>query len=77
MTHQTTGRRWLCRLTTGTTTAGLLRAWVIEGNRLSERLLSVLRYEGDHVLVRDGLAAGDLLIEQPQPDFRLGEEVTP
>lgn len=24
MTHQTTGRRWLCRLTTGTTTAGLL-----------------------------------------------------
>jgi RND family efflux transporter MFP subunit len=64
-------------LASTTTTAGLLRAWVIDDNRLSERLLSVLRYEGDQVLVLGGLADGDLLVDQPQPDFRLGEEVVP
>jgi hypothetical protein len=37
----------------------------------------VLRYEGDQVLVLGGLADGDLLVDQPQPDFRLGEEVVP
>lgn len=64
-------------LSSTTTTAGLLRAWVLEGNRLSERLLSVLRYEGDEVLVQSGLGDGELLVERPQPDFRLGEEVIP
>ena len=64
-------------LSSTTTTAGLLRAWVLDNNRLSERLLSVLRYEGDEVLVLSGLADGDLLVSQPQPDFKLGEEVTP
>jgi RND family efflux transporter MFP subunit len=58
-----------------TTTAGLLRAWVIDENRLSERLLSVLRFEGDQVLVRGGLQPGDLVVRTPEPDFRLGEEV--
>jgi RND family efflux transporter MFP subunit len=64
-------------LASTTSTAGLLRAWVVEQNRLSERLLSVLRYDGDQVLVREGLKAGDLLVKLPEPDFRLGEEVTP
>ena len=64
-------------LNSTTTTAGLLRAWVLDQNRLSERLLSVLRYEGDQVLVREGLKAGDLLVTLPEADFRLGEEVTP
>ncbi len=64
-------------LTSTTTTAGLLRAWVVEQNRLSERLLSVLRYEGEHVLIREGLKAGDQLVLLPEPDFRLGEEVLP
>lgn len=60
-----------------TSTAGLSRAWVIDKNRLSERLLSVLRFEGDQVLVREGLKPGELLVTAPQPDFKLGEEVAP
>lgn len=64
-------------LSSTTTTAGLLRAWVLEDNRLSERLLSVLRFDGDAVLVREGLKAGDRLVALPEPDFRLGEEVLP
>jgi membrane fusion protein (multidrug efflux system) len=64
-------------LSSTTATAGLLRAWVVEQNRLSERLLSVLRYDGDQVLVRDGLKAGDQLVKLPEPNFRLGEEVAP
>lgn len=58
-----------------TQTAGLSRAWVIEGGRLQERLLSVARFEGDRVLVRSGLKAGDALVLRPESDFRLGEEV--
>ncbi|HEX6242376.1 MAG TPA: efflux RND transporter periplasmic adaptor subunit [Polyangiales bacterium] len=60
-----------------TSTAGLSRAWVIDNNRLSERLLSVLRFEGDRVLVREGLKPGELLVKAPKPDFKLGEEVAP
>ncbi|MFO0574291.1 MAG: efflux RND transporter periplasmic adaptor subunit [Polyangia bacterium] len=58
-----------------TQTAGVLRAWVLDGGRLTERLLSVARIEGDRVLVREGLRNGDALVQAPQPDFRLGEEV--
>jgi membrane fusion protein, multidrug efflux system len=58
-------------------TAGLSRAWVLDGNRLRERLLTVLRFEGDQVLVRAGLAPGELLVTAPAPDFRIGEEVAP
>lgn len=60
-----------------TTTAGISRAWVLEENRLVERLLSVARFEGDRLLVRRGLKDGEKLVKEPQPDFRLGEEVTP
>ena len=60
---------------------GKVKVWAIhvygDQNRLSERLLSVLRYEGEQVLVREGLKAGELLVTLPEPDFRLGEEVTP
>lgn len=58
-------------------TAGVLRAWVVEGDRLAERLLSVAQFEGDRVLVRRGLRTGDRVVKVPQRDFRLGEEVTP
>lgn len=58
-------------------TAGLSRAWVIVDNHLSERLLSVLRFEGNRVLVKKGLAPGELLVATPAPDFRIGEEVAP
>lgn len=58
-------------------TAGLLRAWVIKDNHLNERLLSVLRFEGDRVLVREGLAGGERLVRAPSGDFRIGEEVSP
>jgi membrane fusion protein (multidrug efflux system) len=58
-------------------TAGLLRAWVVRDNHLNERLLSVLRYDGAEVLVRDGLAPGELLVSAPASDFRIGEEVMP
>jgi membrane fusion protein, multidrug efflux system len=60
-----------------TTSAGLLRAWVLDGNRLHERLLSVLRMQGADVLVQGGLSAGEKLVTHPEPDFRLGEEVAP
>lgn len=56
-------------------TAGVVRAWVVEGGRLRERLLSVARDEGDQVLVRRGLRAGDQLVKQPAVDFRVNEEV--
>jgi RND family efflux transporter MFP subunit len=59
-----------------TTTAGISRAWVLADNRLTERLLSVARFDGDRLLVRRGLADGDDVVKEPQPDFRLGEEVT-
>ncbi|MET0342349.1 MAG: efflux RND transporter periplasmic adaptor subunit [Polyangiales bacterium] len=58
-----------------TQTAGLSRAWVLESGRLSERLLSVVRIEGERVIVRDGLVDGELLVKFPQASFRLGEEV--
>ncbi|MBX3227271.1 MAG: efflux RND transporter periplasmic adaptor subunit [Labilithrix sp.] len=60
-----------------TSTAGLSRAWVIEDGKLTERLLAVARFEGDRVFVRRGLKNGDKLVKAPQPDFKLGEEVTP
>lgn len=60
-----------------TQTAGLTRAWIIDGNRLTERLLTVARYDGQRVLVRSGLKSGDRLVKMPQPDFRIGEEVVP
>lgn len=60
-----------------TTTAGIRRAWVIEDDRLRERLLSVARVEGDLLFVRRGLRSGEKLVKEPQPDFRLGEEVAP
>lgn len=56
---------------------GVTRAWVIEDGRLSERLLSIARFEGDRILVHRGLRAGERLVKAPQPDFRLGEEVAP
>ncbi len=62
-------------LSSTTSTAGLLRAWVVQDGRLSERLLSVARFEGDRVLVRGGLRGGERLVKTPQPDFRLGEPV--
>ncbi|MBX3200478.1 MAG: efflux RND transporter periplasmic adaptor subunit [Labilithrix sp.] len=62
-------------LSSTTSTAGLLRAWVVDEGRLSERLLSVARFEGDRVLVRGGLKGGERLVKTPQPDFRLGEAV--
>jgi hypothetical protein len=58
-----------------TTSAGLVRAWVIEGDRLRERLLSVLRVEGDQLLVSGGLKSGDKVVRVPLPDFRSGQEV--
>jgi len=60
-----------------TSTAGLSRAWVVDNNHLSERLLTVARFEGNHVLVRRGLKGGEKLVKVPQTDFKLGEEVTP
>jgi HlyD family secretion protein len=60
-----------------TSTAGLSRVWLVEEHHLSERLLSVLRFEGDKVLVRSGLKPGDHLVLRPAPDFRIGQEVTP
>ncbi len=67
----------LCEIPTSATrsSAGVSRAWVIEDGRLQERLLSVVRYDGDRMLVRSGLAAGEALVLAPQADFRLGEEV--
>lgn len=64
-------------LSATTQTAGVVRAWVVEQGRLFERLLSVARIEGDHLLVRDGLREGELLVKAPQPDFRIGEGVSP
>jgi len=58
-----------------TTSAGLVRAWVVEGDRLRERLLSVLRVEGDQLLVSGGLAQGEKVVRVPLPDFRSGEEL--
>ncbi len=58
-------------------TAGLLRAWVIKDDHLSERLLSVLRFDGKDVLVRSGVAPGEQLVSAPASDFRIGEEVAP
>lgn len=58
-----------------TTSAGLVRAWVIEGDRLRERLLSVLRVEGDQLLVSGGLKSGDKVVRVPLPVFRSGQEV--
>lgn len=64
-------------LSATTSTAGLSRAWVVEDNRLVERLLSVARIENDKLLVRAGLKHGEQLVKTPEPDFRLGEEVQP
>lgn len=60
-----------------TQTAGVSRVWVIDRGRLFERLLSVARIEGDHLFARGGLKDGELLVKLPQPDFRIGEEVSP
>lgn len=62
-------------LSSTTSTAGLLRAWVVEDGRLRERLLSVARFEGERVLVRGGLRGGERLVKTPESDFRLGEPV--
>jgi membrane fusion protein, multidrug efflux system len=61
--------------TATTTSAGLVRAWVVDDKRLRERLLSVLRVEGERLLVSGGLKSGDKVVSQPLPDFRSGEEV--
>lgn len=58
-----------------TSVAGIHRAWVVEEGRLRERLLSVARFEGDHLLVREGLKGGDRLVKTPDVTFRLGETV--
>jgi membrane fusion protein, multidrug efflux system len=58
-----------------TASAGLVRAWVVEGDRLRERLLSVLRVQGDQLLISGGLKAGDKVVRDPLPDFRSGEEL--
>lgn len=63
--------------TATTTTAGVVRAWVLEGSKLRPRLLSVARYEGDKIFVRRGLATGDAVVTAPEPDFRVDEEVQP
>jgi len=60
-----------------TSSAGVFRAWVVEGGRLVPRLLSVARFEGDRLFVRAGLRAGDALVTTPEPDFRIDEEVAP
>lgn len=60
-----------------TVTAGISRAWVLENDQLAERLLAVARLEGDRMLVRSGLRAGDRLVTAPRADFRIGEKVTP
>ncbi|AKV00359.1 Membrane-fusion protein [Labilithrix luteola] len=60
-----------------TQTAGLTRAWIVDGNHLTERLLTIARYDGARVLVRSGLKGGERLVKMPQPDFRIGEEVVP
>lgn len=56
-------------------TAGVSRAWVVENNRLVERLLSIARVDGDRVLVRRGLRAGEHLVKTPLADFRPNEEL--
>lgn len=60
-----------------TSDAGVVRAWVLAGNRLCPRLLSIARYEGDRVFVRSGLRRGDALVTAPSADFRVDEEVLP
>ena len=60
-----------------TSSAGVVRAWVLSDQRLRPRLLSVARYEGDLVFVRSGLQRGDALVTAPSPDFRVDEEVGP
>lgn len=60
-----------------TSSAGVFRAWVVENGHLSERLLAVASFEGERLLVRRGLRAGDALVTTPEPDFRIDEEVTP
>lgn len=60
-----------------TRTAGVVRAWVVEENRLVERLLSVARVAGDQVFVRRGLQSGERLVKTPQADFRSNEELVP
>lgn len=57
--------------------AGVVRAWVVSEQRLRPRLLSVARYEGDRLFVRSGLQRGDALVTAPSPDFRVDEEVAP
>lgn len=64
-------------LSATTQTAGVVRAWVVDQERLFERLLSVARIEGNHLFIREGLKAGDLLVKTPQTDFRIGEGVAP
>jgi RND family efflux transporter MFP subunit len=56
-------------------TAGVARAWVLDGARLDERLLSVARVEEAVTLVRAGVRAGEALVKNPSADFRVGEEV--
>lgn len=60
-----------------TSNAGLVRAWVLEGAHLRERLLSVLRAEEDRLFVSKGLSSGERLVRFPKQDFRVGEEVAP
>ncbi|HTU59948.1 MAG TPA: hypothetical protein VMF89_15960, partial [Polyangiales bacterium] len=58
-----------------TTSAGLVRAWIVENDRLRERLLSVLRVDGEQLLVSSGLKSGEKVVRVPLPDFRSGEEL--
>jgi RND family efflux transporter MFP subunit len=58
-----------------THTAGVARAWVLDGSHLDERLLSIARIDGEVTLVRAGLRAGEALVKSPSTDFRVGEEV--
>lgn len=60
-----------------THTAGISRAWIVEGGHLTERMLSVARFEGDRILIKQGLSAGEELVKTPRDDFRIGEEVSP
>jgi multidrug efflux pump subunit AcrA (membrane-fusion protein) len=48
-----------------TTSAGLVRAWVVENDRLRERPLSVLRVEGEQLLVSSGLKSGEKIVRVP------------
>jgi RND family efflux transporter MFP subunit len=64
-------------LTAIRTEAGVTRAFVVADARAQERLLTVLRRDGDGLLVAAGVEPGERVLTQPPPALRDGDEVTP